>query len=225
MKKIFNKKVFSVLLAVMLLATLSAPAFATGDGQVSVTIRSSTFNMTTHTFSYTNLATFNYEFDNGETVKDMINSKYPNNPVWSGSYLHELTFNNTTYASHAYEPTAGSFDEWDEYVGGDPLITYLNTLSDFADADEVYMSCEGMFGSDWAGYYLMGDMYHMCSITYDWIYQVDYDDDPDIGFVYPPNLTSLGAPGTMETMDEYVLQDGDDILITYGLVWVVFDPN
>lgn len=198
--------------------TLSMVAFAGNPGSVSVIVR----NYNYETGIYTQLDTFNNVISGTDTVFDVIDGKYAS-AVWSGSYLHNLTFNNVDYTTTRYTPVAGSFNADDEYIdGSDDLIEYLNSLPEFIAYDGIYLSCESMFGSSWAGYFIMGDDDYMCSVTFDWIYEVDFEADGYGNFVYPPSGTSLMDPNATDTMDECVLSDGDIVRLTYGLVWIIF---
>lgn len=210
------KRVLTLVLALAMLFSLSMVAFAY-DGQVEIIVRTSSYNLTTHQYSYTQIADLtNVDINIEDTVKDAINREFVAN--WSGSYLHGLTVNNTNYVTIRYSPVPGSFDEDDEYIGGDPIIDSLNQLPEFIAAGGVSISAESMLGPSWDGYFLMGDMQHMCSITHDWTYEVDYAADGYGNFVTP---TAPG--GTYEyTMDECELSDGDIVRLTYGLCYTLF---
>ena len=212
------KRVLTLVLALAMLFSLSMVAFAY-DGQVQVIVRTSGYDLTTHQYSYTTIDTLtNVGINASDTVKDMINREYSSN--WSGSYLHGMTVGNTTYSTIRYTPVPGSFDTWDEYVGGDPIIDSLNQLYEFDAHDDIWLSCESMFGSSWAGYFIMGDETYMCSITHDWIYEVDFAADGYGNFIKP-----LNNQGKLATMDECELSNGDIVRLTYGLVYEVFFPE
>ena len=226
------KRVLTIVLALAMMLSLSMVAFAGNPGSVTVKV---------YTYDYetgleTQIDTFSPSVSGTDNVYDVIQGHYYDentpltNPVWSGSYLHRLTAGNETHETQRYTPVAGSFNLDDEYIdGSDDLIEYLNDLPQFAACDGIYMSCESMFGSSWAGYFIMGDEEHMCSVTFDWIYMVDFADD-NLGFVYPPNYTDISAMGepygqnaTLWTMDECELSAGDEVHLIYGLVWTIFE--
>lgn len=166
----------------------------------------------------------------------MVNTSYPN-AIWKYvtstqvHYLEGLTFNNVSYNSTRVEAAASCYNYDDEYIGGNAIIDSLNQLPEFDDYDGVYMSMAMvMEDEDYEGYYFMGDMHHMCSITYDWVFEVDYASDGYGNFVYPPNFTginALSAPygegSQLWTMDQCELHDGDIVRLTYQLVWTIFE--
>lgn len=220
------KRVLTLVLALAMMLSLSMVAFAGNPGSVSVIVRTYDYE----TGIYTQIDTFNAAVDGTDNVYDVITGKYSSDATWYGTnnvhYLRGLTVNNVNYASIRYNPDE-YFDEWDEYLGGDDVIDYLNTLPEFIACDGVYMRDTYFLGD---GYYIMGDMEHMCSISFDWIYEVDFAVDGYGNFVYPPNYTdytALGEPynpnGYLWTMDQCELSNGDIVRLTYGLVWTIFE--
>lgn len=220
------KRVLTLVLALVMMLSLSMVAFATGDGEVTVIVRNANYNLTNHQYSYTQLDTFNSEIHTGDTVRDTIINAYGSSTTWAamGRFLTGITINNVDYSSARLEAAASCYNEDDEYEGGNAIIDSLNELPEFIACDGVYMSLAMLMEDEsYEGYYIMGDMQHMCSITYDWIYEVDYASDGYGNFVYPPNSTSLSSPELMFAMDECELHDGDIVRLTYGLVWVLFE--
>ena len=217
------KRVLTLVLALAMMLSLSMVAFATWDGEVTVIVRESSYDFDLHEYDYDSLSDlYNVGINTGDTVKDMINRNFSYRN-WYGSYLHELTVDNTNYVTSRYTPASGAFDEWGDYVGYDPVIESLNELPEFSVYGGIAMSAEALLGSDYAGYFFFEDMQHMVSLTTDWIYEVDFNDGITGNFVYPPNMTTLSDPDTMWTMDECELHDGDIVRLTYGFVWVIFD--
>lgn len=223
MKIKYFKRALMVVLALAMLFSLSMVSFATGDGEVTVIVRNASYNLTTHQYSYSQLDTFNPEINTGDTVYDVIHNEYGSAATWVGSYLEDLIINNVSYPDIRVEAAASCYNVYDEYIGGNAIIDSLNQLDEFDDCDGVYMSMAMLMEDEsYEGYYIMGDMQHMCSITYDWIYEVDYAADGYGNFVYPPNSTVFHGLDYMYTMDECELHDGDIVRLTYGLVWVIF---
>lgn len=221
------KRVLTLVLALAMMLSLSMVAFATGDGEVTVIVRESNYNLTTHQFSYSPIDTINAEYYTGDTVYDVLNNNY-SPAVWHTSgnvhYLEGIMVNNNFYEDVRVEAAASCYNEDDEYEGGNAVIDSLNLLPEFVACDGVYMSMAMLMDDEsLEGYYIMGDMQHMCSITYDWIYEVDYANDGYGNFVYPPDITNLSDTRQMYTMDECVLSDGDIVRLTYGLVWTIFE--
>ena len=221
MKKRTFKRVLTLVLALAMLFSLSMVAFAY-DGNVEIIVRTSSYDLTTHQYSYTQIADLtNVGINASDTVKDAINREFTAN--WSGSYLHYLTVGNTTYGTIRYSPYPGSCDEDGYYLGGDPLIDSLNQLPEFIAHGGVYRSAEVMLDDHrWDGYFFMNDQdqTYMCSITHDWIYEVSTDG----GYTF---YQPLNNQGQLATMDEHVPVDGEIIRLTYGLVWEIFPfiPN
>lgn len=226
MKKRNFKRILTIVLALAMMFTLSMVAFAGTPGNVSVLVRTYDYE----TGIYTQIDSFVAAVDGTDTVYDVISGEYGNNAAWYNTYytyfLSGLTINNVNYSSIRYNPD-GYFDEWDEYLGGDDVIDYLNTLPEFIACDGVYMRDLDYLGE---GYYIMGDMEHLCSITFDWLYEVDFAADGYGNFVYPPNSASYPSvfdsidPGDyLWTMDQCELSSGDIVRLTYGLVWVIFE--
>lgn len=218
------KRVLTLVLALAMMLSLSMVAFAGNPGTVSVIVRYADYDLENESYTYTTLDTFNAVVGSNTSVHNVISTKYGSAADLGAHYLEGLTINSVEYSSIRVEADDSCYDPGDyEYLGGDEIIDALNERDDFIDYDCVYWSAYRLMeDDDWKGYYFMGDMQHMCSITYDWIYEVDYASDGYGNFVYPPNMTSLGAPGTMMTIDECDLSDGDIVRLTYGLVWVFF---
>ena len=224
MKIKYFKRALTVVLALAMLFTLSMVSFATGDGEVIVIVRNASYNLTTHQNSYTQLDSFLTEINTSDTVYDVINAEYGNAATWTGSFLTGITLNSVNYSSVYVEAAASCYNNDAEYIGGNAIIDSLNLLDEFDECDGVYMSMAMLLEDEsFGGYYIMGDMQHMCSISYDWIYEVDYASDGYGNFVYPPNSTTLYGPNTMYTMDQCELHDGDIVRLTYGLVWMIFE--
>ena len=218
MRKRNLKRVLTLVLALALMFSLSMGAFADWDGEVEIIVRTASYDLTTHQYSYTQIADLtNVGISVGDTVKDAINREFVAN--WSGSFLHGLTVNNVFRGTVRYTPYPGSFDADGYYLGGDPIIDSLNQLPEFIAVDGVYMSCESIFGSYWAGVFLMGDMQHICSITHDWVYEVDYAADGYGNFVSPPSGMIWYDAGTRLIAYDCELSDGDIVRLTYGLTY------
>ena len=220
----------TVVLALAMMFTLSMVAFAGNPGSVSVIVRTYDYE----TGIYTQIDTFNAAVDGTDNVYDVISGEYGNDANWYSTnngvndihYLRGITINSTDYNTIRYDPVE-YFDDWDEYLGGDDVIDYLNTLPEFIACDGVYMRETMIMGP---GYYIMGDMEHFCSISFDWVYEVDFAADGYGTFVYPPNGTSyadLSNPfdpdNYLWTMDECELSSGDIVRLTYGLIWTIFE--
>ena len=235
------KRVLTLVLALAMMLSLSMVAFATGD-EVSVIVRYRDYDTNSNTYSIpVQLDSFNSELSATNTnVYTVVNGEYENtthNIVWNPTgnspvhYLEGLTFNGIDYLDERIEAAASCYNDDDEYEGGNAIIDSLNELPEFIACDGVYMSMAMLMEDEsLKGYYIMGDMQHMCSITKDWIFEVDYASDGYGNFVYPPNFTdisALSAPygsGTdLLTMDECVLHDGDIVRLTYQLIWTIFE--
>ena len=215
MKKRNLKRVLTVILALAMMFSLSMGAFAY-DGEVEIIVRTSSYDLTTHQYSYTQIADLtDVAINNNDTVRDVINREFVAN--WSGSFLYGLTVNNTTYGSTRYTPVPGSFDEDGYYVDGDPLITSLNQLPEFIYHGGIYRSAAVMLEDQhWAGYFFLYDQNYVCCITHDWIFEVSTDGGQT--FYMPMN-----NQGVLATINEHIPVDGEIIRLTYGLVWLVFD--
>ena len=231
MKKRNFKRVLTIVLALSMMFTLSMVAFADGDpdGSVDVVVRFATYNLNTRQFSYSYENPYTVDFYSGDTAYDVVNRAFGNDATWYYNwythFLTGLTINNVSYPSIRVEAAASCYNYDGEYIGGNAIIDSLNQLDEFDDCGGIYLSLAMLMENEACeGYYVMGDMQHMCTITYDWVFEVDYAcDNPDLGFVYPPNSTSLSSPNYMYTMDECALSDGDIVRLTYGLVWVIFE--
>ena len=233
MKIKYFKRALTVVLALAMLFTLSMVSFATGD-EVSVIVRYRDYDLAHNVYlNPVQLDSFDSELSTTNTnVYTVVNGEYENTPhniIWNPTgnspvhYLEGLTFNGIDYLDVRVEAAASCYNNDDEYIGGNSIIDSLNQLDEFEDCDGVYMSMAMLMEDEsYEGYYIMGDMQHMCSITYDWIYEVDYASDGYGNFVYPPNSTVFHGQDYMYTMDECELHDGDIVRLTYGLVWVIF---
>ena len=218
MRKRSIKRVLTTVLALAMMFSLSMGAFADWDGEVEIIIRTASYDLTTHQYSYTQIADLaNVGINAGDTVKDAINRGFVAN--WYGSFLQGLTVGNVFRGTIRYTPVPGSFDEDDEYVGGDPIIDSLNQLPEFIAAGGIFMSGESLFGSYWAGIFLMGDMQHICSITHDWVYEVDYAADGYGNYVSPPSEMIWYDAGNRMIAYDCELSDGDIVRLTYGLTF------
>jgi hypothetical protein len=217
MKTTNFKRVLTLVLALALMFSLSMAAFAY-DGHVEIIVRTSSYDLTTHQYSYTQIADLtNVGINTDDTVKDAINREFVAN--WSGSYLHYLTVGNTTYGTIRYTPYPGSFNANGIYLGGDPLIDSLNQTTEFSTYGGIYISAEVMMQDQaWDGYFFMFNQQYACSITHDWIYEVSTDGGQTF---YRP----LNNQGYLATMDEHVPVNGEIIRLTYGLVWEIFPFN
>lgn len=220
------KRVLTLVLALAMMLSLSMVAFAGNPGNVSVLVRTYDYE----TGIYTQIDSFVAAVDGTDSVSDMLYDSYGSNSTWyitnNHKYLRGITVDSVNYPTVFYNPDE-YFDEWDEYLGGDDVIDYLNTLPEFIACDGVYMRDLYYLG---AGYYIMGDMQHMCSITFDWIYEVDFAADGYGNFVYPPHYTQytdLSIPYVesdhLWTMDECELSSGDIVRLTYRLNWTIFE--
>lgn len=207
------KRVLTLVLALAMMLSLSMVSFATGPS-VSVIVREANYNLTTHQFSYSPLDSFTGE---GYTVYDVVDAEYGSDAVWNNAsgnmYLEGITINNVSYPDVRVEAAASCYNAYDEYIGGNAIIDSLNQLDEFDDCDGVYMSMAMLMGDPrWEGYYIMGDMQHFCSITIDWMYEVDYASDGYGNFVDP-----------LVVMSSCNLSDGDVVRLTYTLVWNIFE--
>jgi len=207
-----------IVLALAMLFSLSMVSFATGD-EVSVIVRYRDYDFDHNVYlNPVQLDSFNSELTATNTnVYTVVYGKYSNASVWNNAsgnmYLEGLTINNVSYEDVRVEADDSCFDPDDEctYIGGDTTIDALDLLPEFIACGGVYMSIARLFeDEDYNGYYFTGDGLHACSITYDWMYEVDFADD-NVGFV---------DPGVV--MSSCNLSDGDTIRLTYGLVWKIF---
>ena len=215
MKKKYFKRALTFVLALAMLFTLSMAAFATEE--VAVIVREANYDLNTHQFSYSPLDSFNSIITAGDTVYDVILGEYGSASSWIGMsgpmFLEGITINNTSYSSTLVEADDSCFDPDDDctYIGGNAIIDSLNQLPEFIAYGGVDMSMARLFEDDrYGGYYFMGDGLHACSITYDWMYAVDFAGD-DAGFV-----------DSVPFMSSCYLSDGDEVRLTYGLVWMIF---
>ena len=195
MKKILNKKVLGVLLAVMMLLSLSAPAFATDT--VSVTFKVAT-GVDHDTFS--TIYTVNQPYSSGDTIADVMHAIFPGtSSVWRTnipvdpvySPLHNS--NSPLYDPDGILPTNPNyiytadilrsvtinsvpygtddyvpedFEEYDMYEEGyDDLLDYYNDLFMDEYGGLKYYFGDGLF-STWTG----GNT--MIYIGYAWSYTV-----------------------------------------------------
>ena len=216
MNKKYYKRALTLVLALATLFTLSMAAFATDE--VTVIVRGANYDLTTHQYSYSPLDSFNSILTSTNTnVYTVVLGEYGSDSIWinmSGTmFLAGITINNTNYSDARVEAADSCFDPDDDctYIGGNAIIDSLNQLPEFIAYGGVDMSMARLFEDDYyEGYYIMGDGLHACSITYDWMYAVDFAGD-DAGFV-----------DSVPFMSSCYLSDGDVVRLTYGLVWMIF---
>ena len=219
------KRVMTVVLALAMMLSLSMVAFADGDpdGSVEVRVRFANYNLVTHNYSYSAGSPIPlvdlYEED---SVYDVLDRAFGADATWNVAsghhYLESIEIDNVVYEDIRVEAAASCYNYDDEYIGGNAIIDSLNQLDEFDACDGVYMSMYMLMEEDgWKGYYIMGDMQHMCAITYDWKYEVSTDGG--VTFFEP-----LNNANKLATLDEHEPVDGEIIRITYGLVWEIFDP-
>lgn len=203
------KNLLTIILSILLVLSLSTAVYAGTPGTAIAVIR--TYDAETNI--YTIIDTFNGAVDGTDTVYDLVVNEYGNAAIWLDSFLRGVTVYGISYSSTNYDADPESFNEDDEYIGGDAVIDYLNTLQEFISYDGVYMPMSTLMEDEsYTGYYIMGDMQHECAIFYDWIYEIDYANDGYGNYVSP-----------LVAMNCCELSDGDNVRLTYGLVWYIWE--
>ena len=204
-----RKNIIAVILTCILLLSLSMSVFAGTPGTAIAVVR--TYDA--ETSIYTIIDTFNGAIDGTDTVYDLVCNEYGNAAIWLDAFLRGVTVYGISYSSTSYDADPESFNEDDEYLGGDEIIDYLNTLPEFISCDGVYMSMSTLMEDEaYIGYYIMGDMQHVCSISYDWTCEIDYANDGYGNYVSPS-----------VAMNCCELSNGDTVRLTYGLVWEFYE--
>ena len=220
MKIKYFKRALMVVLALAMLFSLSMVSFADDDPQVHVILREATYNTTTHQYSYADLDSFDSVLTATNTnVYTVLNGEYGSAAHWNNAsgnmYLEDITIGNVIYEDIRHEAADSCFNDPDYewvYTGGDTIIDSLNQLPEFYNYGCVRISWARLFEDDYyEGYYYLGNGQYSCSITYDWMYEVDYAADGYGNFV---------NPGVV--MSSCNLSDGDIVRLTYGLTWVIW---
>ncbi len=191
MKKILNKKVLGVLLAVMMLLSLSAPAFATA-GTVNVT-----FDVDSE-----------YYFDNDYVIVDGVTTLYD---VINGDTDLEATWHNEV--AQAVDQYGNSTPIYDGH--GNPVI--VKVLDSMMEAGTIPMGQDGLdmigdtrtvYWSNYSdGYGFINTTVHDGYTWYNYIY---------VGYAWQFWVNDVYVE--TQYADQVVLNDGDEVLFDYHLV-------
>lgn len=201
MKKARNLS--ALLLALVMVFSLSATAFAVESDQVTIKVYINGEEQADEQQTVTVGA--------NATVESVVKAAFPVDvdSTWSGSWMTSLLGR----GSEPYVADPSCFDEDGFYVGTDTTLDYYASEHGGVMMDGSMMA---------PGYYFMNDNYTMY-LGSDWTFKVDYADDGVDGPVIP-GRPDASAPGGFYqyTMGEATLEAGDIVYLYYDFAATFF---